>query len=164
MLSQLSVIAITAAALTWGGLVEDTHDTHMMDNKPLEARVESVIACGEGGGEVAYTGETDARILWEREAEQAVGGELIAQACVPAAQDDSACDQATTASEPISSEPAIQPGASVGDRVVCPVMGDTFTITEDSPNTDHNGQTVYFCCSGCVQPFEDNPEDYLSEN
>ena len=44
----------------------------------------------------------------------------------------------------------------------CPVMGG-----EVDPNTPHaveyQGQTIGFCCAGCVSEFEKNPEKYMSK-
>lgn len=54
-----------------------------------------------------------------------------------------------------------QPGAKVGDLTTCPVLKSEFTVTEDSPSAEYEGETVYFCCPGCVEPFREDPAKYL---
>ena len=55
-----------------------------------------------------------------------------------------------------------QPGASVGDTATCPVSGDVFVVTEDSPFFEHEGANVYFSCAQCVRRFQRDPAAYLS--
>lgn len=54
-----------------------------------------------------------------------------------------------------------QPGASVGDIAICPVSGEAFTVTIDSPFFEHDGGTYYFCCPSCVRPFQRDPAAHL---
>ena len=56
-----------------------------------------------------------------------------------------------------------QPGAEIGEVTVCPIMGNSFTITEDSPSTEYKGEVVYFCCPGCIEKFQEDPEGALSK-
>ncbi len=51
----------------------------------------------------------------------------------------------------------------IGNKMICPVMGNTFQITRDTPKTEYEGKIYFFCCSGCIQPFESEPEKYISE-
>ncbi|MHB1069912.1 MAG: YHS domain-containing protein [Gemmatimonadaceae bacterium] len=45
-----------------------------------------------------------------------------------------------------------------------PVCGmDVATATAVEP-TDHNGQTYYFCGSGCKQKFDLNPDHYSGKS
>jgi len=37
---------------------------------------------------------------------------------------------------------------------VDPICGMTVAATADTPHTEHNGETVYFCCEGCKTKFE----------
>ena len=64
--------------------------------------------------------------------------------------------EATTASAPL-----VPVGeATVGDRTTCPVMGEEFTVTADSPHADHEGRTYYFCCPPCLDTFLADPARY----
>jgi len=41
----------------------------------------------------------------------------------------------------------------------CPVMGGE--VNKDTPyKTEYNGQTIGFCCGGCIGAFNKNPEKY----
>ena len=42
----------------------------------------------------------------------------------------------------------------------CPFMGGK---VNKSIYSDHNGKRVYFCCQGCVGPFNSNPEKYIKQ-
>jgi len=57
-----------------------------------------------------------------------------------------------------------KPGeAQMGDKTVCPVSGEEFTVTASSPKADYKGKTVYFCCGGCDAKFTANPEQYMKK-
>ena len=59
---------------------------------------------------------------------------------------------------------AKKPGeAQIGDKTVCPVSGEEFTVTASSPKVDYKGKTVYFCCGGCEGKFQANPEQYMKK-
>jgi len=45
-------------------------------------------------------------------------------------------------------------------QAVCPVLGGK--INKDV-YADYQGKRVYFCCPGCVGPFNQNPEKYLKK-
>ncbi len=51
--------------------------------------------------------------------------------------------------------------AKVGDKSLCPVSKEEFTITASSPKVEHEGKTYYFCCSGCDAKFKKDPKKYL---
>ncbi len=51
--------------------------------------------------------------------------------------------------------------AKVGDKTLCPVSKEEFTVTATSPKVEHDGKTYYFCCSGCDGKFKANPQKYL---
>ena len=51
--------------------------------------------------------------------------------------------------------------AQIGDRTTCPVSGEEFVVTENSPTAEHDGHTYYFCCPGCGERFQANPHQYL---
>jgi len=44
-----------------------------------------------------------------------------------------------------------------------PVCGMEVEPATAAGHTDHNGQTYYFCGSGCKQKFDLNPEQYLGK-
>lgn len=57
-----------------------------------------------------------------------------------------------------------KPGdAQVGDRTVCPVSNEEFTVTASSPKVDYKGKTVYFCCGGCEEKFKANPDEFMKK-
>jgi YHS domain-containing protein len=48
-----------------------------------------------------------------------------------------------------------------GDGVeTCPVTGEPIN---KNVKAEINGQTVYFCCAGCIEPVKKNPELYLKK-
>ena len=49
----------------------------------------------------------------------------------------------------------------VGATATCPVLGNTFTITADTPHSEYQGKHVYFCCAGCKPQFDADPKKYL---
>lgn len=76
---------------------------------------------------------------------------------------------AEPAAKPAADEPAAekvalvhQPGAKIGDTTICPVMGNTFEVKEDSTFADYNGQKVFFCCGGCQKGFAEDPDGLLA--
>jgi YHS domain-containing protein len=53
--------------------------------------------------------------------------------------------------------------AKVGDRTRCPVTGEEFVVSDESPHVEHGGKTYYFCCPHCVQTFEADPQKFVNE-
>lgn len=53
--------------------------------------------------------------------------------------------------------------STLGNKVICPVMGGAFNITEKSEKSEYHGKVYYFCCPGCKAPFKKSPEKYLKE-
>jgi len=45
-------------------------------------------------------------------------------------------------------------------QAICPVMGGA--INKDI-FTEYKGKKVYFCCAGCKEKFEKEPENYLAK-
>ncbi len=57
----------------------------------------------------------------------------------------------------------VSPGeATIGDTTRCPVSGETFVVTADSPHVEYEGRTYYFCCPGCIERFQADPAAFLS--
>jgi len=47
-------------------------------------------------------------------------------------------------------------------NAVCPVMGGE--VNKDTPyKTEHNGKTIGFCCPGCIETFNSDPEKYMAK-
>jgi YHS domain-containing protein len=42
----------------------------------------------------------------------------------------------------------------------CPLMGGAIN---KKIFADHNGKRVYFCCAGCIAPFNKEPEKYIKQ-
>lgn len=69
------------------------------------------------------------------------------------------------ASSPTTQESQILPNDGtrvVGDITRCPVSGDVFTVSSDSPKVEQEGKTYYMCCDGCVDKFKADPDKFLS--
>ena len=45
-----------------------------------------------------------------------------------------------------------------------PVCGMDVEPTTAASQSEHNGQTYYFCCAGCKKAFDLNPEQYSGES
>lgn len=66
---------------------------------------------------------------------------------------------------PASGASAIKaPGtATIGDKTLCPVSGEDFVVTADSPKVEVDGKTYYTCCSGCAKKLAADPKKYLAK-
>jgi len=53
-----------------------------------------------------------------------------------------------------------QPAAQVAEQTTCPVMGGAIDKTIF---VEYKGKKVYFCCKGCVDTFNANPEKYVAK-
>jgi len=79
------------------------------------------------------------------------------------------CAGADCASAKSPASAALPPGvkapgeAAMGDRSVCPVSGEEFTVTASSPKTIVDGKTYFFCCPGCDKKFATNPSQFLKK-
>jgi YHS domain-containing protein len=45
-------------------------------------------------------------------------------------------------------------------HAVCPVTHESVEVTADTPRTEYNGKTYYFCCRDCPVEFKKNPEKF----
>jgi len=59
----------------------------------------------------------------------------------------------------ISAAPQQTPAAQI-EQTICPVMAAP--INKDL-YTEYKGEKVYFCCPGCKQEFEKDPEKYIAK-
>jgi YHS domain-containing protein len=46
------------------------------------------------------------------------------------------------------------------EQTICPIMGGTIN---KAFFTEYKGKRVYFCCAGCKEQFEKEPEKYIAE-
>jgi YHS domain-containing protein len=71
---------------------------------------------------------------------------------------------ADTPSDEETSEVATEIGneTDADGQYVCPVMGTAITVSDDTLHTEYKGKTYYFCCPGCPEKFEENPEEYIA--
>lgn len=49
---------------------------------------------------------------------------------------------------------------AVAEQTTCPVMGGPIN---KAIFTEYKGKKVYFCCKGCDQKFQENPEQYVAK-
>lgn len=49
------------------------------------------------------------------------------------------------------------------NKVTCPVSGSTFNKSDAHGSMEYNGKTYYFCCAGCKEKFEKDPEKYTKK-
>ncbi len=52
---------------------------------------------------------------------------------------------------------------SNGDKIICPVNGNEVKDPEKATSSVYKGKTYYFCCPGCKEPFDKDPEKYLNK-
>ena len=50
---------------------------------------------------------------------------------------------------------------AVDEMVTCPVSGEEIKKSDAAGSMEYKGQTYYFCCAGCKEKFEKNPEEYI---
>ena len=78
--------------------------------------------------------------------------------------EQSAAPPAPAATSPEAAAPAsagaVKPGGPA--QATCPVSGEKFSVKADGPRVDHHGQTVHFCCPGCLGKFNANPQKYTT--
>jgi YHS domain-containing protein len=49
------------------------------------------------------------------------------------------------------------------NSMTCPVSGETFNKSENTESMEYQGKTYYFCCAGCKEKFEQDPEQYTKK-
>jgi YHS domain-containing protein len=50
-----------------------------------------------------------------------------------------------------------------GDKAVDPVDNHEFAVKADTPTTDYQGQTYYFCSAACKEAFDKEPAKYAKK-
>lgn len=53
--------------------------------------------------------------------------------------------------------------ATLGDKTICPVSGEDFVVTAESPKVEIDGKTYYTCCPGCAKKLQADPKKYLDK-
>ena len=53
---------------------------------------------------------------------------------------------------------AVEKKPELKEQTTCPVMGGKINKQQ---YVDHEGQRIYVCCAGCIQPIEADPAKYL---
>lgn len=84
----------------------------------------------------------------------------VAQAA-PAAGGDFPFVKAEFEGEPVANAIAVAPDGAI--TIMCPVMKNTRVIEAGDIYTEYEGMRVYYCCPGCQDTFESDPEKYLAE-
>ena len=67
------------------------------------------------------------------------------------------CKEKTEPAEPAQ---AMQAEAKTIEQTTCPVMSGTIN---KSYYTEYKGKKVYFCCPGCKEQFNEDPEKYIAK-
>lgn len=65
---------------------------------------------------------------------------------------------ATTMASPLPF--TVEPSA-YGRIVSCPVTGEKFKISKNTPAAKYKNKEYYLCCPACVEPFKKNPDKYI---
>lgn len=55
---------------------------------------------------------------------------------------------------------ADKPAVAPNEQTICPVMGGA---VDKEIFTDYKGKRVYFCCPGCIDEFNKDPEKYIKD-
>jgi len=63
-------------------------------------------------------------------------------------------------SEPAEPTETKEVASAAIEQIICPVMSGP--INKDI-FTEYKGKKVYFCCAGCKEKFEKEPEKYLAK-
>ena len=63
-------------------------------------------------------------------------------------------------SEPTTPTEPNEVASAAIEQTTCPIMGRT--INKDI-FTEYKGKKVYFCCAGCKEEFEKEPEKYIAK-
>ncbi len=69
-------------------------------------------------------------------------------------QSAAAATATATATATDTAAPPAPATAAAGTVAVDPVCGMSVVVDADTPRVEHDGETVYFCCSGCKTKFE----------
>ncbi len=54
-----------------------------------------------------------------------------------------------------------KPAPTQVEIVACPVTGEKIDPAKAYAQTVYKGKTYYFCCAGCPEEFQKNPEKYV---
>jgi Cu+-exporting ATPase len=51
----------------------------------------------------------------------------------------------------------------IGMKAWCPIMDYNFEVKASTLAIDYKGKSFYFCCEGCPQEFQKDPDKYLAQ-
>ena len=54
--------------------------------------------------------------------------------------------------------------SAYGRTITCPVMGNSFKISKDTPAAKYKGREYFFCCPSCIETFKNDPDKYAVPN
>ncbi|MEA2297687.1 MAG: xanthine dehydrogenase accessory factor [Solirubrobacteraceae bacterium] len=75
--------------------------------------------------------------------------------CRPACKTEFESQDPAAEEPPAATATGTAPGSAVAPAVaVDPICGMTVVVDADTPQVEHDGETVYFCCAGCKTKFE----------
>lgn len=77
----------------------------------------------------------------------------------PGHEDHEGHEHAHAGHEHASAAPKVE-AALAAEQTTCPVMGGA---VNKAIFVEYKGKKVYFCCKGCDQTFQQNPEKYLAK-
>lgn len=86
---------------------------------------------------------------------------LIGLALFPGCRREEPHDHAShTYAHPPAATSRTQAQTVTAEQTTCPVMGGAIN---KEIFVEYRGKKVYFCCKGCDQTFQQNPEKYLAK-
>ncbi|MBP6715689.1 MAG: YHS domain-containing protein [Acidobacteria bacterium] len=50
----------------------------------------------------------------------------------------------------------------MAQTATCPVCGMSVDVNKDTPRSEYEGQTYFFCCTECKETFDKQPENFTS--
>ncbi|GEM_PF-2638789 len=51
----------------------------------------------------------------------------------------------------------------IGKKTVCPVTGESFTVTKATDVAEYKGKTYYLCCDMCAPQFKATPDKFVKK-
>ncbi|MBD3176175.1 MAG: YHS domain-containing protein [Armatimonadia bacterium] len=71
-------------------------------------------------------------------------------------------DTETEPEEEAVAEPAVGNAVDDQGRYLCPVMDGPISDIEATRPVTYKGKVYYFCCAGCPEQFEEDPEKFIA--
>ena len=86
------------------------------------------------------------------------GAAMVVSGCGGQEGPDAASEAGVRSGRDVSPSEEASSSAELRPQEFCPVMGGGINL---DLYADHDGKRVYFCCEGCSEAFEKNPEKYI---